>query len=1146
MFNDCFALKDLNIINFNLTLVKSLEYFLSGCKALTSILLPKLNNAISLINLSHMFQDCFFLKYLDLSNFNATKVKYMDYMFMECFSLIELNLTNFIMSSVSNMQYMFSGCSSLSSLDLSTFDTKNVKYMNGLFYGCSNIKYLNLSNFNTEATSNMAFMFYNMKSMVTLDISSFNTINLKIIHYMFCGCESIESVDVSKFNTSNILTMNNMFSYCKSLINVDLSNFDTSSVISMKFLFNECKSLINLNILSFNTSLINSMDNMFTGCKSLVSLNLSNFDTSSVTSMESLFSNCYSLEYLIIDNFNTSSMISMRYMFSHCRNLSSINLINFDTFSVKFMDYMFEGCISLKNININNFNTSSVLSMSHMFEGCISLTSLNLSNFVTNNLKNMDYMFSNNIKLNYVNLYNMDDKNLKSMNYILYKTQENMVFCINESNTNYFNKLIFNKGCSVINCSLNWIENRKKIYEKTKECIEECSSIGAYFYDFICYDECPLGTYPYNYICNTKDKYLPNITLCDVRQYFLKIECLNDLNNSETKRKFIEKTMKSFLSRELYDFVLKAKKDKDIISLRTDKELYQIYALSNKKREDNFTYIDFNECTRELRKRHNLKKKDDIIIFKIEYYSDGFKIPIIEYILLNSVGTNKLHLLFCKNIKIKYYIPKEIIDFEDYKYNPLSKYYHDECSPYVKDNTDFILYDRRNEFDNNNMSLCESICEFKGIKKGRIECECKIKTIFNSYLLENSDKYNLIYRFNEKLKIFSLNIWVTKCFFNVWTKENLYSNIFSFILLGILLINIIGALLFRFIEYDIFINKLNKIIEIAKIYFDIINKRKNEVNNNNKKNEYNDNKIKDNEKNNNIYLVKHNLFNKTSRILNVNKKNIIGESSSATKLKNYNSRNSSEKFNIEDVFDTYLRNQKKNIVQNKKLLQEYLTKTDNELNFLKYKEALMYDKRTFCQYYISLIRAHQLLVFTFKSKNDYNPRTIKICLFFFILALMIVINILFVDEYTLHHLYINKGKFDIPFIFTKVVYTTIISYLLKIMLSLSVSTENLFLYYKKEKISKKSKVGSFGIKCAIFLGFGIIILLFFWIYIICFFSVFPRSQIFIFVVFGLSFFLILILPFIVDIIPSLFRSYSLVEGKDREYSFKFSKFIQYI
>ena len=59
-------------------------------------------------------------------------------------------------------------------------------------------------------------------------------------------------------------------------------------------------------------------------------------------------------------------------------------------------------------------------------------------------------------------------------------------------------------------------------------------------------------------------------------------------------------------------------------------------------------------------------------------------------------------------------------------------------------------------------------------------------------------------------------------------------------------------------------------------------------------------------------------------------------------------------------------NEKSNGPQN----QELKTLNDQELNTLNYEEALLNDKRTYLQYYISLIKRKQKLIFTFYTKDD--------------------------------------------------------------------------------------------------------------------------------------------------------------------------------
>lgn len=111
------------------------------------------------------------------------------------------------------------------------------------------------------------------------------------------------------------------------------------------------------------------------------------------------------------------------------------------------------------------------------------------------------------------------------------------------------------------------------------------------------------------------------------------------------------------------------------------------------------------------------------------------------------------------------------------------------------------------------------------------------------------------------------------------------------------------------------------------------------------------------------------------------KENQINEKSS----KSLNIENSLSKSNIEIKLSS--QNKDSNHTLNKseskgtKKKYDYI---DYEINNISYKEALENDKRTYLQYYISLIKLKHILLFTFYSNHDYNSFPIKICLFFFL------------------------------------------------------------------------------------------------------------------------------------------------------------------
>ena len=53
-------------------------------------------------------------------------------------------------------------------------------------------------------------------------------------------------------------------------------------------------------------------------------------------------------------------------------------------------------------------------------------------------------------------------------------------------------------------------------------------------------------------------------------------------------------------------------------------------------------------------------------------------------------------------------------------------------------------------------------------------------------------------------------------------------------------------------------------------------------------------------------------------------------------------------------------------------ISETESMNEQELNALKYDEAIIYDKRTYYQYYLSLMKRKNIIIFTFFQNDDYN------------------------------------------------------------------------------------------------------------------------------------------------------------------------------
>ena len=105
-----------------------------------------------------------------------------------------------------------------------------------------------------------------------------------------------------------------------------------------------------------------------------------------------------------------------------------------------------------------------------------------------------------------------------------------------------------------------------------------------------------------------------------------------------------------------------------------------------------------------------------------------------------------------------------------------------------------------------------------------------------------------------------------------------------------------------------------------------------------------------------------------------------------------------------------------------------------------------------------------LLVFTFFARNDYNSKSIKICLFLFNFSLYFTINSLFFNNATMHRIYIDKGSFNFIYQIPQIAYSSIISGAINsIVTFLSLSEKNI-IRLKKDIFITEKKVEKL-IKC---------------------------------------------------------------------------------
>ena len=555
------------------------------------------------------------------------------------------------------------------------------------------------------------------------------------------------------------------------------------------------------------------------------------------------------------------------------------------------------------------------------------------------------------------------------------------------------------------------------------ECVKSCKETKEYKYEFGLSNKC-FSSCPENFVVK-KDK-----------PYYCSLSISNDTS------KAIIDLIKSGMLNEVLSNVIT---NNQTFSMNEGDDTHLISTLSSNLKRANFSSIDFGTCEDLIRNKNNISDLEELILYEIEHSVKGFNIPIIEYLLFTSDGKTQLDLNICDNTTIQYYIPVSIDESDMEKYDPSSDYYNDECSKLSnEDGVDMTLYDRKNQFNDKNMSLCEKGCVYQGFDNNikKVKCDCNIKNNM-SYYSDGTNKRDLLNKIEDNSKT-SSNLKVTQCINNVFNSPKQLVSNSGFITLFIILIIFI-IIFIIFCKKGIRLLK-EKIDEIIYNKFDKKNISK--INNNNKirKNESNKNMNKLNKENKIVKNTKN-----AKKIMN---KKLPKKSMKKSKSQKINSKNKLINFdnnkNLELINKPYhkitskgssinIGNNNVNDIQTEERPDK---ENDYELNTLEYVPAIKYDKRTFCEYYSSLLKNKQLFLFTFCSFNDYNSGIIKKFILFLSFALHYTISALFFTDDTMHQIYEDGGKYNISYQFPKIIISAVSATVaLRIMLETLILTD---------------------------------------------------------------------------------------------------------
>ena len=639
--------------------------------------------------------------------------------------------------------------------------------------------------------------------------------------------------------------------------------------------------------------------------------------------------------------------------------------------------------------------------------------------------------------------------------------------------------------------------------------------------------------------------------------------------------------------------------------IETETVIIQLSRLDDQvnQENENISNIDLGECEDKLREENHLDDDEDLIIYKIDIKTSDLSTTYVTYEVYDS-SLNKLSLDVCSDIQITINVPVNLDDtldslaksLSDSGYNLFNEndsFYNDICSTYTSENgTDMLLSDRKADIYSNtqNTTICQTDCELESYnsttKKAKCNCEVATTSTISSLNIDNLfNKKEIAKSFYDTLA--NSNFLVMKCYKLAMDFSLIFKN-YGEIIMTILTFIFLTMMLIYFIlgnkkihHYLITILKWNakngpnknskfdaesvavsddkKIVHENKknkkekrIKFKTGNeppkksKRKvvefsSVVNNNYPKNSETPKFVTST---NDLKQNKSEGVNKNKR--NKNRNKIIDE-----KIRHFTNKASVTKKEIKETEE----NNKKEILETGYNDIRKKNYTDKELDELDYELAIIYDKRTFFQYYWCMLKENQLLIFTFLPMDDFNLMYAKIALFIISFGLFITINGFFFSDDTMHKVYEDNGEFDIIYQIPQIFYSSVISSVANVLLkNLSLSEASILelkkeTYFNIHKAKKKARQieRCLKIKLILFFIISLILMLFFWYFISCFCAVYRNTQVILLKDTGISFGASMLYPFALSFLPGIFRIPALrAKNQNQKCLYKLSKLINWL
>lgn len=662
------------------------------------------------------------------------------------------------------------------------------------------------------------------------------------------------------------------------------------------------------------------------------------------------------------------------------------------------------------------------------------------------------------------------------------------------------------------------------LVDTTNQCVESCSASSScelckttnlYLENGKCIEECSKG-YKKNDTKNT----------CDLIAQKEDNGCSSSFVN-EASTTVSNKDITSELNKEINNYI-DIDDNSNVRIIQTPTVSYLIYRnercgyeLSQKY---NFLYSNLTECVNKLKTNNIIGANENIIIGQVQITRESESTNQAGYYIAREDGT-KIDLDMCSNINIQISYPlkaEEIaalarsslfsskgIDLN----NPNDSFFNDICFPFDDNGKDVTLKERRKYYFENN-TLCEEGCDYVQINfnSSRVDCSCPIKS-------ETLDKINENIPF-DVFPIGSINmetLKVLKCYNLIFDWKHIKHNYGHWIIFSLFICQVITAINFIFIGFSPLFSFLNQFMrenfpikvnsnppikgkrkQTSKIIEEDDEEEEEEEEEEKEEEEKEISKFDSMTNSQNFQspfplnqAPKSNLKKLSlNKVISVTNNYVVKDSPCAP---------ISSKVSI--YKDTELA-----MKETERENEEQPEFENDELDELAYEDALEYDHRNICIFYLLTLRNNLILISVFSNINVFEPFCIKLIGFFLNIASFFALNALLFDEDYIAQRFESTESIGFGYLmeneFPRCIYASFAAIPITFLINyLSNAKKRFDTLMKKEKNDKeflaesKKIVKNMRQRIIIFFVITVILMGFFWYYVSAFCSVYKQTQV---------------------------------------------------